>query len=437
MRREEKQLQALRAWLTTAADQIDADISVKLWNGEIVPLGANARADIVLAINSPQTIRRLIFSPKLMTVFDIFNEGLISVEGGTPLQAIRRWDHMRVVNYTRSLNKMQLAKTLSVFLLKSKGQNQDTGLSYQKTVQHSLSDGRDDKDMVQWHYDISNEFYELFLDPEMSYSSAYFENPNVSLEDAQIAKHDISCKRLRLKPGEKFFDIGCGWGGLVCHAAQHYGVQAYGVTLAQKQYDFAVEKIKRLGLEDKITIELRDYRSVEKYGYFDKIAQIEMFEHVGHDNHDKHFSHIHKLLKPKGLYLHQAFTRMATPNLDDFRKVTPYQDVATKYIFPGGELDYIGMTVTNLERHRFNVHDVEGWREHYQLTLEHWSERLWDNWDAAVAELGEPKTRMWLLYFALFALSFERNTLSVFQTLASKRSAGPSRIPFSRNDLYE
>jgi len=431
-----KQLSALRKWILAAAPHLNANISVKLWNGEIIPLSDKVDNDIILAINSPEVIRRLIFSPKLMTVFQIYSESLLDIEGGTPLDAVRSWDHLSILHFARDMKKMDLLKALWPFLFKSSQKEEIHNISYEKNIQEKLDDGRDDKDLIQFHYDVSNDFFGLFLDPEMVYSCAYFDDKSTSLEDAQIAKLDMICKRLRLAPGERLFDVGCGWGGLVCHAVQNYGVEAYGVTLSQEQYDFVQAKIKRLGLEDKITIELKDYRTVNEEESFDKISQIEMFEHVGLDNHDQHFKQMHKLLKENGLYLHQASTRKATPNINNFRKKTAYQDVITKFIFPGGELDYIGLTITNLERHQFEVHDVESWREHFQLTLEHWTQRLWDNKEKARQEIGWPKTRLWLLYFSLFAISFERNTVSVFQTLASKRKIGPSKLPLTRKDLY-
>ena len=208
------------------------------------------------------------------------------------------------------------------------------------------------------------------------------------------------------------------------------------MTLSQQQFDFCQEKIRRLGLSDRVTVELRDYRTLDGPESFDKIAQIEMFEHLGIDNHDAHFELMHKLLRPRGLYLHQASTRRPTRDLRKFRKPTAYQKVITRFIFPGGELDYIGMTVTNLERHAFEVHDVENWREHFQRTLEIWTARLQENREAAEREIGPTKTRLWLLYFSLFAIAFQRNTCFVFQTLASKRQPGPSGVPMSRADLY-
>jgi cyclopropane fatty-acyl-phospholipid synthase-like methyltransferase len=291
---------------------------------------------------------------------------------------------------------------------------------------------RRDREAIGFHYDVSNHFYQLWLDSRMIYSCAYFMDRGEDLEHAQVNKLHHICRKLGLRSGQRLLDIGCGWGGLICHAAHVYGAQCHGVTLSQAQFDFTSAKIERMGLGNLIKLELRDYRSIDVAEGYDKISQVEMFEHVGLDNHDMHFEQVRKLLRPRGLYLHQASTRWATPDLSKFRKPTRYQKVITQFIFPGGELDYIGLTATNLERHGFEIHDVEGLREHFQLTLEHWVERLYKNQDAAFAEIGRKKTRMWLLYFALFGRAFERGTIGVFQTLASKRAVGGAGLPLKR-----
>ena len=437
MRKKMKQLNAIKAWIGSVAPVLDADLSIKLWDGDIVPLGRNASKDILLCIRSPYAIRRLIFSPKLTTLFELYAENLIDIEGGTPLEAIRRWDHITALNLVRSFRKRDLVKVLWPFVFgTSEYKTTEDDYSYSNSIAKKISEGRNDQDLIRFHYDVSNRFYSLFLDPEMVYSCAYFETPDASLADAQIAKLDMICKKLRLKEGEYLFDVGCGWGALVCYAAQHYGVNAYGVTLSQKQFDYAQAKIERLGLEDKVTIELLDYRNVQGKERFDKIVQVGMFEHVGIDNHDTYFQHIHRLLKPNGLYLHHAITRKAIKEIKNFRKPSAYQEIVSRFIFPGGELDYIGLTLTNLERHRFEVHDVEGWREHYWRTLEKWIQNLWDNRETARQDVGWTKTRLWLLYFSLFVVAFERNTVGLYQTLSSKRRVGTSPLPSTRKDLY-
>jgi cyclopropane-fatty-acyl-phospholipid synthase len=331
---------------------------------------------------------------------------------------------------------MQLARGLWPFLTRSLPKNEPAAEKHDFVgeIADKVDKGRDDKPLVQFHYDLSNEFYGLFLGPTMAYTCAYWPRPETTLDEAQTAKFDMICRKLRLQPGERMLDIGSGWAGLICHAAQHYGVTAHGVTLAQEQFDFAQERIARLGLQDKVTVELKDYRELD--GRFDKIASIGMFEHVGLDNHDAYFKKIHSLLRPRGLYLHHAIARPAKRDMKTFRKKRPEFAALTRYIFPGGELDTVGMSANGLESHGFEVHDVEAWREHYARTTKAWTENLYAQREAAAAEVGEAKTRIWLLYLAGCSLAFERSAVGIFQTLASKKAKGASGLPATREDLY-
>jgi len=429
---EERRLVAARALAAEIARHLQGDLSLELWNGEVLPLGPNARDDVRIVVRSPGAVRRLLLRPKLMTIFELYAENELDVTGASPLDASRRYDHFRSLEVGAKVDRRLAFKCALPFLFGAKNRQQIG--AYDKTVDPHFARGRDDKELIQFHYDVSNEFYALFLDPAMVYSCAYFTSPQDSIEVAQIAKLDRICRKLQLKPGEELLDIGCGWGGLICHAAMNYGVRCHGVTLSQKQYDFAAAKIARLGLQDRIKLEVRDYRAIDASEAYDKIAQIEMFEHIGLDNHDRHFEHIKKLLRPTGLYLHQASTRWATPDLSKFRQPTRYQKVLSRFIFPGGECDYIGLTATNLERHGFEVRDVEAMREHFQLTLEHWVARLYEQRDEARDEIGEARTRLWILYLSMCARSFERCTIGVFQTLAARRRIGPSSLPLARGD---
>jgi cyclopropane-fatty-acyl-phospholipid synthase len=303
-----------------------------------------------------------------------------------------------------------------------------------KADRPSTGDPEENRKDISHHYDLSNDFYALWLDPEMVYTCAYFHDWNEDIAKAQLNKLEMSCRRLRLKPGETVLDIGCGWGSFAIYAAQRYGVRCHGVTLSEQQVAYANEKIKRLGLDDRVKIELKDYSLVE--GEFDKVAAIGFQEHVGIDHFPRYFQTVSRVLKPGGYFLNHAITRPNKRDDKTFRKKPAAYSTLAKYVFPGSEVDYIGRTVAYLERYGFEVHDVEGWREHYQRTCRLWHDRLLANFDAAVREVGEATARMWLVYLAGSSLAFERNTIYLFQTLASKKRRGPSGLPPTRADLY-
>lgn len=408
------------------------DLALRLWDGVPLPLGPHWSGDLAFAIHSPGALTRLLRSPRLQTLVELIVEDLVAIEGGTLLDLAARRQARGTKRLWKKLSKVKLARALLPFLFSNPAAT--SSLAYEGKAPREYEKGRDDKALVQFHYDLSNAFYRLFLDEEMVYSCAYFPDWDASLDVAQKAKLEHICRKLRLQPGERFLDIGCGWGGLVCHAAQHHGVQAHGVTLSQAQFDFAQAKIARLGLQDRVTIELRDFR--ELTGTFDKIASVGMFEHVGLANRDAYFQHIKGLLRERGLYLHHAITSPMKRTERQFRRNSPEFKVLTKYIFPGGELDHIGGTVTALERNGFEVHDAENLREHYGRTCRLWTERLYANREEAAKQVGPAKVRLWLLYLAGVTLSFDRDTSRIFQTLASKRSRGPSGLPPTRADIY-
>jgi cyclopropane-fatty-acyl-phospholipid synthase len=420
-------LAGARAIVGEIARHLQADASVELWNGEVLPLGPGARDDIRIKIGSPGAIGRLIRSPKLTTLVEVYLSGELDITGASPLDALQRWDHLKAVGLKQSVNRAAILRAALPFW--AARPPTDGGMGFAARVRRLAGRGRDDAGMIQFHYDVSNAFYALFLGPEMQYSAAVFERWDGDLDAAQHAKLDLICRKLELAPGKRLLDIGCGWGGLACHAAEHFGARVHGVTLSQAQFDAAMALVQRRGLADRVTIELRDYRELEETAGYDAISQIGMFEHVGIDNHDAFFRKLAALLAPAGLYLHQATTRRATRDLAKFRRQSAYMAVINRWIFPGGELDYIGMTATNLERWGFEVRHIESMREHYYLTLKAWSERLYARKDEAIVEAGETRTRLWLLYFALSCMGFWRGVLCDFQTLAQKKLTGPSGLP--------
>ena len=260
--------------------------------------------------------------------------------------------------------------------------------------------------------------------------------PDNSLDTAQHDKLEMICRKLRLQPGEKMLDIGCGWGGLICHAARHHGVQAHGITLSQTQFDFATAKVKRLGLEERVTVELRDYSTLE--GTYDKIASIGMFEHIGIANMPEILSSkINSLLRDRGILLNHGISRHAKATRRAARKIRPERRLLLKYIFPGSELDNVGHTTDLLEICGFEVHDIEAWREHYALTTRHWYRNLMARRQEAIDLVGPEKFRMWALYLAGVSIGFADGSMHICQIVATKHSAkGPSGLPLTRADLY-
>ena len=422
----------LKALLAHIRSTMGVSIVFRLWDGTTVPADASPEA-LTIAIADEGVVAALFRSPRLDTLLNLYVTKRLDLLNGTLFDLVAERPKVRSREVRRTLNKSLLLRSFADFAFSSRGGPWPLEAIQGHKAQRDGSETAN-KENVHYHYDVSNDFYALFLDPEMVYTCAYFRDWGNDIATAQQDKLDMICRKLRLKPGETLLDIGSGWGALVCHAARYYGVNAVGVTLADEQYVFAREKVTRLGLQDRIRFELRDYTQVQ--GQFDKISSIGMFEQVGIPNYPTYFSTVHRLLKPGGLYLHHAIARPAKMTEKAFRRTNPEYAAIRRYIFPGGELDHLGMSVANLERYGFEVHDVEGWREHYRMTLIHWHDRLLANYDKAVSLVGEVKTRLWLAYIAGCSVAFERNSVTINQTLVSRRQRGPSGLPPSREDLY-
>ena len=274
---------------------------------------------------------------------------------------------------------------------------------------------RRDSDAISHHYDVSNEFYEMVLGPSMTYSCAVFEKPNDTLEQAQANKYEVICQKLGLEPGMRLLDIGCGWGGMVTHAAQHHGVEAVGVTISQNQVDLARKRVAEAGLTDRIDIRLQDYRDV-KDAPFDAISSIGMFEHVGMDRLGAYFDQVADLLVDGGRVVNHAISRTGTTQ----RQRLARKGFIDRYVFPDGELHEVGTVISALQDHGLEVRHMENLRDHYALTLRQWVRNLEENWDEAVAETSEGRAKVWRLYMAGSAVMFEDNRIHVDQVLAVK-----------------
>jgi cyclopropane-fatty-acyl-phospholipid synthase len=309
-------------------------------------------------------------------------------------------------------------------------------------LKHWWHVARGNKTNIQHHYDVSNAFYRMWLDERMVYSCAYFKTAGDTLDQAQAQKLDHICRKLVLKQGESLLDIGCGWGGLIMHAAEHYGVDATGITLSQNQVAYAKERIAKSGLGDRCRAEIRDYRSLSTEDAYDKIASVGMVEHVGLTHLPVYFESAYRALKPGGLFLNHGIVslgeaRPKSPRERIFRKFWKADAFIDTYVFPDGKLTATDDVIAAAEATGFEVRDVESLREHYAMTLRHWVRSLEENSTQALALVGNHTFRVWRLYMAASANSFARAAINIIQTLLAKPDArGHSNIPLTREDLY-
>lgn len=303
-----------------------------------------------------------------------------------------------------------------------------------------------DRQAIVHHYDVSNAFYRMVLGPSMTYSCAVWDAPGISLEQAQANKYDLICRKLGLEPGMRLLDVGCGWGGMLLHAAEHHGVTGVGVTLSHDQEELATKRVAEAGLTGRIEIRRQDYRDVRD-GPFDAISSIGMFEHVGRKRMEEYIQRLLSLLRPGGRLLNHAIARPGYPQADSAlgRARSTYRRLATaagsrvtsrvdspfmdRYVFPDGELHEVGVLVSMMQESGFEVRHLESLREHYALTLRRWVANLEDHWDEAVAEVGEGRARVWRLYMAGCALTFERDDVQIHQVLGIKTVDGASGLP--------
>lgn len=406
-------------------------IALRLWNGAQYAFGDTV-PKFTLVVRDPTVLRKLVLKRNPITLVDAYFRGLVDFEGDL-------YAGLRLKPYFQKLSlpiRSRAALLLDALLLpvqptqaasEAIATDVDT-LDENKAHQHSrLSD----RAAISFHYDVSNAFYKLWLDEQMVYSCAYFQTPTDSLEQAQCNKLDHICRKLRLKPFERFLDIGCGWGAMVCWAAQHYGVTAHGITLSQRQFDYATARVNSLGLQDLVTLELRDYRDLAGEAVYDKISSIGMFEHVGLANLPVYNATVMRLLRPGGLFLNHGITHDEegwNPTVD--------AEFINRYVFPGGELDTISNILRGMEQAAFEIHDVENLRMHYAMTLREWVKRLEANHDAALNYVSEDAYRVWRFYMAACAMEFEAEGTGIYQVLASKRGSGKLPVPLTRQDIY-
>ena len=414
----------------------DRSFAVRFWNGE-VDGPDDPLPSFTLTLNHAGTLRRMLRPPFELSICQSFIAGDYEIDGNIE-RAAGLGENIRgglsspftLARLTRALRSLPADDRPPAY---PEVRAPETG---------SLHTPERDAAAVRSHYDVGNDFYKLWLDKRMVYSCAYFTSPHASLDDAQEAKLEHICRKLRLTPGESLLDVGCGWGGLIMHAAERFGVNAIGITLSYEQAALARERIRERGLEAQCTVEVRDYRHLSAVGDFDKIASVGMVEHVGLAKLAVYFERLFTYLKPGGLLLNHGIVHEAArgkKKLRDmvFDRIWGDNAFINEYVFPDGELAEVSDVVATAEAAGFELRDVESLREHYALTLRHWVQNLEREKDAAVASSGEEVYRIWRLYMAASAYGFASGRLSIQQLLLAKRSeAGVACVPLTRNDIY-
>ena len=389
-------------------------LAVRLWDRS---LAAGSEAALcTLHIRSASILKPLIIGRDIIVLVEDFLAGRIELEG----------DLESLFDATRHFECLSLSPAEKLHLFRLALQLPGSFLRLPTRGSRSANN----RSAIRHHYDVGNAFYKLWLDSEMVYSCAYFADSDQPLAQAQQDKLDYLCRKLQLKPGQVLLDIGCGWGGLACWAAGHYGVSVHGITLSEQQWLFANEKIDREGLSDRVKIELRDFRELDSSACYDRIVSVGMFEHIGVANFPAYFARIRRLLRPGGIFLNHGITN------DRRWEKTPLTRFINHYIFPDGELTRISDVLDAMEQARFEVVDVEGLRRHYAMTLRHWVKALEHRASEAKASVGEATYQLWRLYMSGCAHYFDQGSLGIYQVVGVRQQDRHYHQPLRRDYLY-
>lgn len=410
------------------ADYQPRNFAVKLWDGTIWQQEAGHPRHFTIVLNHPAALRKMFFPPTERRLGEAYMFGDFDIEGDL-LEA------MNLAKYIWETWHWTDTLRFAPRLLRLPAENGSQGghEAQLSGIRHSI---QRDKQAIQYHYDVSNEFYQLWLDERMVYSCAYFASPDDDIHTAQQRKLDYICRKLRLQEGERLLDIGCGWGALVIHAAKHYGVQATGVTLSEKQIEYARQRIAEEGLQDRCRVELLDYREVDESQPFDKIVSVGMVEHVGRDKLPVYFEKAFRLLRPGGVFLNHGIT---VPNRHFADFTGGNESFVQQYIFPDGDVQPISYVLTAAANAHFEIRDVENLREHYALTLKNWFTRYEANKSTILQMMGNVGYRQWRIYLAAARWLFEYGLHGIHQALLYKLDADDVRntqLPLTREDWY-
>jgi cyclopropane-fatty-acyl-phospholipid synthase len=413
---------------------------VRYWDGS-VEHGSTA-GQYTLCINRPGSLRRMLLPPSELSIVEAYLSGDMDIEG----------DLESAVSLGDAINeRLRSARTIAslarhLLALPAREPAPQADMRAARAARVVAPAGRPhdptrDRAAIRYHYDVGNDFYSLWLDERMVYSCAYFQSPTDTLDDAQRAKLDLVCRKLRLRPGERFLDVGCGWGALIMHAAREYGANAVGITLSEAQAALARQRIAAAGLEDRCRVEILDYRALPPSARFDKIASVGMIEHVGLEKLPTYFACLHRALAPAGLLLNHGIVSVSAARHRSLRtllerRLWKRDAFIDQYVFPDGKLGPLHAVVAAAEGAGFETRDVESLREHYALTLRAWVVRLMKQRDRATAIAGDRIFRTWHLYMSGSAHAFARGSINVVQTLLAKPDErGRAGVPFTRQDL--
>jgi cyclopropane-fatty-acyl-phospholipid synthase len=414
---------------------------VRYWDGS-VDHGQGGTTAFRLGVNRPGALRRMLLPPSELSIVESYLSGDVDIDGEME-SAMGLSDEIGA----RVRSPRVLARLMGhLFALPRREVADDVRVARSEGVVAPVGRPHDpsrDRAAIRFHYDVGNDFYALWLDARMVYSCAYYRQPTDSLDEAQRAKLDLICRKLRLRPGHRLLDVGCGWGALIMHAAQHYGVSALGITLSDAQATLARERIAAAGLEQRCRVEIRDYRALAPDAQFDRIASVGMIEHVGADYLEAYFAALYRALAPGGLFLNHGIVSLqeARPGgLLQWLEGRLWRRDAFihQYVFPDGKLTAFKAVIAAAEAAGFESRDVESLREHYAHTLRDWVARLLQRQDEAIALTSERIFRIWRFYMIASAYAFAHGRINVLQTLLAKPDPdGRVEVPMTREDLLE
>ncbi|VVD60067.1 SAM-dependent methyltransferase [Pandoraea anhela] len=399
---------AVSRWSERIRQDLDLPVRLTLPLDKSFDLGTFASPRVTLRVNQAAAIPALL-EPSLDTLGEAYIRSHIDIDGDLA-------DVMRV------------AYALAGGAATRQGASASPVTKLARRFSHSK---KEDRDSIQYHYDVSNEFYQLWLDERMVYSCAYFEHGDESLDAAQLKKIDHILNKIRIEPGNTLLDIGCGWGALVIRAAQRFGIKCVGITLSERQLALGRERVAALGLTDRVELRLQDYRDVT--GSFDRITSVGMFEHVGLANMQAYFTVVGELLADGGVALNHGIT-----STDALSSDTPFGGgtFIDKYVFPAGELPHLSFAIQAMQSGGLEVLDVENLRRHYAQTLQEWTSRYERHGDAIREMIGDMKYRIWRVYLAGCAYAFEVDNVAIFQVVCQKARQNAGTIPRARKYMY-